>query len=476
MGLLNGITDKINEVLDGTINQLPTLGATKPQFNPIPKNTMEIRDVNPEDAPQLGSEVGTPLPKGDGIDEAADFSDTPTYGSPIKKPIETVYGGTEVGVPPADPAQPITGPNAPKSTTLSPIPSVNQRGAKSSGTPDEIGYITDVKRGAATAGNTEQNKSNALNQWNLILKENQQRINTVLEERSFVDFYFPNDIIGTRRVAFFENPQIQERRSPRYASQDVIARNEPVRLYVGSSAREVTLTFNYTLPHIAAFWAELGRPPIGEFNKQQLTAYANATREAMGKFFLGTDVKLSDGVAQFKNDADFGPRLVPGETSHNGFGYTTEGAPFIVQLLTNWITDTRGLEHPIIAAAHYTQYAIDTLRASVVGDLTKLGPQGPPIVRFRHGTLFNEAPFIVTNFTVNYPKDKGYEVKTLMPRVVTFTVQLQEFRQTEGSHHGDIEEQLPGSSDIIDLGLNTGDPVLGEGFNNDRRRFNSQNS
>ena len=45
-------------------------------------------------------------------------------------------------------------------------------------------------------------------EWNGLIKENTARLNTVLEERSYLDFYFPNDNIGVRRVCMFENPKM----------------------------------------------------------------------------------------------------------------------------------------------------------------------------------------------------------------------------------------------------------------------------
>ncbi len=473
MGLLDGITKGINEIFDATINQIPTIGASKPMYNPIPAGTLEIKDINPEDAPQLGSELQKPL--NNNVDEVSEVTQLPALGSTVNTPVRTVYNGTEVQVPPSNPSQPETGANAKSSPSLNPIPrrvSSNDANGTILGVT-EIGIVDDTKK-------RKYNES----EWNGILKENTARINTVLEERSFLDFYFPNQTVGTRRVAFFENPSIQEQRSARYAQQNILTRNEPVRLYVGSDARRVTLRFNYTLPHVAAFWAEVGRPPIGRFNKEILNSYKIATKLAIEKFFVGVKVEANAaGKSTFANYGSTGPRLT--DSNGKGDGKSSMGylnVPFVVGLFSNWATDAASMDTPIMAAAHYTQYVIDTIRASVVGDLTNIGPQGPPIVRLRHGTVFDEAPFIVKTFSISYPTDKGYEVKTLYPRVISFDLQLEEFRQTQGSHHGDTSEQLPGASDIIDLGLSL-PPVVtqllygldkGQGYNSDRATYNRQ--
>jgi len=469
MGLLDGITNKIDEILDGTINKLPTLGASKPMYQPIPKGTMEIRDISPGSAPQLGSDVLSPLPSAqNNVDEVSDFTNLPPKGSLVKSPSKkqfiTVRKLKSL-------LERLINPRQEQEQSLVQCSVQFQEEflqTMQNGTilgVNEIGIVDDtIKRRYQEA------------EWNGIIKENTARINTVLEERSYLDFYFPNQALGTRRVAFFENPSIQEQRSARYAQQNILSRNEPVRLYVGSDARRVTLRFNYTLPHVAAFWAEVGRPPIGKFNKEVLNQYKMATKLAIEKFFIGVNVKLNDGgKTTFTNYGSTGPRLT--DSDGKGSGNSSTGylnVPFVVGLFSNWSTDANSMDTPIMAAAHYTQYAIDTIRASVVGDLTKIGPQGPPIVRLRHGTVFDEAPFIVKTFSISYPQDKGYEVKTLYPRVISFDLQLEEFRQTHGSHHGDTLEQLPGASDIIDLGLKFPPVDPGDGYNTDRATYNRQ--
>ena len=76
--------------------------------------------------------------------------------------------------------------------------------------------------------------------YNIIIRETTARVNTVLEERSFLDFEFPNPSIGTRRICMFENPELTETRSPSYAKQPIVQRNEPARLYVGAEPRKLS--------------------------------------------------------------------------------------------------------------------------------------------------------------------------------------------------------------------------------------------
>ena len=140
---------------------------------------------------------------------------------------------------------------------------------------------------------------------------------------------------------------------------------------------------------------------------------------------------------------------------------------FVKRLINAWATDGEALNNGDMVATYYTQFVIDTLRASVVGDTTDNGnaPVGPPIVRFRHGTLFNEAPFIVKSMNVDYGTESGMEVRTLMPRQVKFTLNLEEFRQTYGAQHGEGREIVQGAGNIIDLTFGE------ESLNVDRARY-----
>lgn len=351
--------------------------------------------------------------------------------------------------------------------------------------------------------------------YNTNIRENTARINTVLEERSYLDFYFPNSELGRRRVAFFENPDITETRSPKYAKRHVIARNEPVRMWVGAEARRVTIKFSYTLPHIAQFWALIGKEPEGfgavtekvdpslpkgntgsgkgdglDRYRQHQTPWAGGRTSKVGgpgakgawKAFVAHQVGTFFGenpnadtagrsstksgvfidttdILTFSNYSQvLGPRLyeeLPVDGFKGKYATQMQKAPhsqwFETLLRTGWSINGKDLNSPYLIAAYYTLFVIDTIRASVVGDVLTTGPVGPPIVKFTHGVVFNGPSFIVKNFSVDYDKSAGYEVRTLCPRKVTFSLQLEEFRQTYGAQHGGISDPVQSAGQIIDL-------------------------
>lgn len=314
--------------------------------------------------------------------------------------------------------------------------------------------------------------------WDVDIREFTGRLNSVLEERSYLDFYFPNDLMdpgagetnrilrGKRRVAFFENPNIREDRMARYATQAIVARNEPARLYVGSEARKIKLDFTFTLPHVSYFFSMCykdaldGFDFLGRFNQSFYTEY---TLNHLDKFF-GSDYKTSPtdtdtNTVFFENkERTKGPRLYNPHNQNpiDGFKFAKPAINLGGELhqMAAVGQNPEYLQfklNPDMHATYYTQFVIDTIRAAVVGDTTDIGPQGPPIVRFRHGSIFRENPFIVKSYSITYPTDKGYEFRTLTPRQVKFSLSLEEFHQTHGSHHGDITSQVPDGLDILSL-------------------------
>jgi len=312
------------------------------------------------------------------------------------------------------------------------------------------------------------------------------RMNSVLEERSYLDFFFPNPnawgAAGQRRVVMWENPDITETRTPTYAQQPIVQRNEPVRLYVGSGPRKVTLRFNYTLPHIAYFMRMMGTPPVGwgDMIPGAGTGGGDASvadlyykflngklRETFGTGFdIGTAHGFGGGPATvFTNATDKGPRFFEGIEPIPAVGSNTQVDAFSDTLSTGWGIDreTGGF---ILDAIGYVHFMLDTVRASVMGDQQgAITAFGPPIVRFRHGTVFTDQPFIVTNYSISYPPTAGYDARTLLPRQVKVSLDMEEYHQAglghgtaghtvgalgAGTAGGDFDP-LPGASQVLDL-------------------------
>ena len=58
------------------------------------------------------------------------------------------------------------------------------------------------------------------------------------------------DGVGT--IPIYENPKIREARKAGYSRTNIFKRNEPIRLWTGSTARSIDVEIKYTMPHMVA--------------------------------------------------------------------------------------------------------------------------------------------------------------------------------------------------------------------------------
>ena len=78
--------------------------------------------------------------------------------------------------------------------------------------------------------------------------------------------------------------------------------------------------------------------------------------------------------------------------------------------------------------------------------------QGPPIVRLTHGPMYNNVPFVVSDYNIAMNQEAGYEVETLTPREIVINMTMREFRSTGDFEQGRIEagDNLVGWEAIIE--------------------------
>ena len=506
MGLLKGITDGINEIFEGARQakfSISSFGGSSPMFNPLPPKIDELYKV----APGIPT-AGHPSPDQSSFPLLRYHSLSmnplwPTFGAGADWYIgEEMHAGYPKGSSVGENKLPA---GIDELYEVAPLDFNTGSGRLHKGTKatyTTAGHISPIKSSlvanplgksyklgiGANRGNkvpTEHNEmyppTEGTPYWDqIVIKENQARLNQVLEERSYVDFYFGNTDLQKRRVVFWENPDITESRSPRYASRNVVGRNEPMRLWVGSDARKVKLKFTYTHPHIAQFitMSYMNKGNFGDWENGAVWSkskdYAKLMMDQLTEQFGPSfSMYLMEGSKSLLSNRDRtqGPRWYE-QLDYNrvveeagSVIHGKEAGPLTLYrtLGSGWaFGDTHGPnqnEQVSLLTTYYIQYVIDTVRASVLGD-TKNNDisfvNGPPIVRFRHGTVFNESPFIVTNFSINYDKSAGYETRSLLPRKIVFSLDLEEFRQTHGSQHGQLADgQLPG------IGATIADDVQG---------------
>ena len=104
---------------------------------------------------------------------------------------------------------------------------------------------------------------------------------------------------------------------------------------------------------------------------------------------------------------------------------------------------------------------VNLVRATVLNrsdDTTK----GPPIVRLQHGPMYNNVPFVVSDYNISIEDQGGYEVETLTPKILNISMTLKEFRTNGSFVAAEIEsgDNICGWEAI--LGNNNIDPYNGD--------------
>tara|TARA_R100000234_G_C4994611_1_gene177217 strand:- start:45 stop:1403 length:1359 start_codon:yes stop_codon:yes gene_type:complete len=103
---------------------------------------------------------------------------------------------------------------------------------------------------------------------------------------------------------------------------------------------------------------------------------------------------------------------------------------------------------------------VNLIRASVMNNSTNT-TQGPPLVRLQHGPMYNNVPFVVSDYNISIEDDAGYEAETLTPKELLVNMTLKEFR-TNGSF---VETQIESGDHICGweaiIGGNNIDPYNG---------------
>lgn len=240
-----------------------------------------------------------------------------------------------------------------------------------------------------------------------------------LESRSYLLFEFPEENIRTYRIPFFENPIIQESKRANYVTYNPIQRPSSLYSYTGAQARKFKLSFSFTLDHVRSFLpVSLGRFATKEQN--------SSLEEERSKFFDS----LYEGEPTVANN-------VQNDFNIPGF------AKFYESEYINLLSDNSEpfklspMDNPFTKVLDVTFFWINLVRSAVLNN-SQDPTFGPPIVRLFHGILYQGVPCICMDYSVNIDEEAGYESRTLMPKRITISMNLEEHRA------GDFGEFEPG--------------------------------
>jgi hypothetical protein len=287
-----------------------------------------------------------------------------------------------------------------------------------------------------------------------------------MEERGFIRFEYPfvpanptwgrdraEDALGnlkfdvdviTRKLPFYENPQLSERRRANYAQKNIFLRNEPVRLYTGSGPRTFRLLLTYTLPHIAQFVKNyISNPKIltpeekvdFEHLKQSIKTLLIKQSNTGNKFGPAgsTQIITEGGYTVGLNDTIINPTAGPGDGPH---------MPAVQPVALEGIDNKLFFNAQVLWANYHVdlttiiQYMLNIARSSVIGTVDSSVKYGPPIGYLNYGTVYNEVPVIVKEYKITMDSKEGIDHSSLLSRVLKIDLSLEEFSQQSGILHG----------------------------------------
>ena len=234
-------------------------------------------------------------------------------------------------------------------------------------------------------------------------------------------------------LPFFENPKISESRSATYTNNIIINRNEPYKVWMGAKGKQVNIDFNISMTHLMTFAAqqfnELTTKSVHEDGMRELVL--EGIRRQNDK---RTDVTIEDFDPTQGNEISTGQASA--DTAPDMYSDTNN-------ILNNPSTHVQGLSDSQSFRAKvivYTVYLLDMIRTSVIGSTKwpETPTHGkklthPPITFLSFGALYDEEPFIVKSYDLNFDGKNGYEELSLLPRTITVKLKLESYDQLKES-------------------------------------------
>ncbi len=250
-----------------------------------------------------------------------------------------------------------------------------------------------------------------------------------LPERSKLVFEFPVPQKGGGKFAvtvpFFENIKITESKRAKYVKYDLLSRSSQLYTYTGAESRKFSLDFVMSFPHML----EQSSPANLE---EYISFVASENSESQRRIFKSPADKLGTVTEQ---------RLFGGAEKLTTKFRESANRPTLQDLNeTLQVLDIAipalffGTKNPqvILQTNHYDlidliMYWTNIIRSSVTNN-SENPIYGPPIIRINHGILFQNIPCICTDYSIEPIEEGGYDLGTLLPRRIRYTMNLEELR------------------------------------------------
>ena len=313
---------------------------------------------------------------------------------------------------------------------------------------------------------------------------NRHIVDRKLPDRARLTFFFPVPTMGNEyyvvNIPFFENVVIQEKKKARYQKYSLISRSSNLYSYLGADSRQLNLSFSMTLPHILEEHPEinldtympydLDKSNIEEEKAKFKNPHGTDKKPKGMAFTLGTKYTKElahDTAKTFLMNAKISKSLSEADEHMIQSRYgITEGEMFNLDYQANLeligienfttkvisnvlaaksslldIENNEDLEHRY-QVIDIIIYWINLIRASVV-NYPKNPIYGPPIIRLRHGILYQNIPCICTNYSIDFNEAAGYDLNTLLPRQLKINMKLEEIRTGDFGEFDPNDENNP---------------------------------
>ena len=257
------------------------------------------------------------------------------------------------------------------------------------------------------------------------------KIDSHLEDRSSLHFTFYGGFDAKphyETLSFAENVKVKETASSKLQTYQPIGRNGSVYVHTGSDSRKFTVEFNLTLPHIIANTQvkDDGLSPLDRFRKKkaQKDQYVQNLTTSSGE----SSIDAKDGKSYV--------RAV--DMMFEGYLDSQERFASLTNLLGGAVFNFLGSgDDARVEAISKVLFWLNLIRCTTMTHSKK--PQwGPPIVRLNHGIMYQNVPCVVNNYSINVDDKAGYDNKTLMPRVISVSLQMSEVRITSREDYNPI--------------------------------------
>jgi len=335
---------------------------------------------------------------------------------------------------------------------------------------------------------------------------NRHIVDRALPNRTKLMFYFPIPTEGNEyyvvNIPFFENVVIKESKKARYQKYSLVSRSSNLYSYLGADSRNLNLSFNITLPHILEEHPEVNLDSYINYDtdrsniEMEKAKFLNPNKDDPTPkgmaFTLGTKYtqdlaqntalsvlqnahitnSLNTEDIQFMKDRYGITRPSLADPIINPFADPLQFQPASPAYQQNAKLDVeenqyRQLKHTIIDIIIYWT---NIIRSSVV-NYAKNPIYGPPIIRLRHGILYQDIPCICTNYSIDYNEAAGYDIDTLLPRQLKINMKLEEIRtgdfgefNSEDANNIIKRDNLAGWEAVVEGETHSMDPGYGGAF------------